>query len=115
MTNITHKPWGSEELVHQGNGYAVKKITLLKSNRTSLHYHEVKHETIMVHSGSLNLYIDDLSGSQKTLTLSPGETHVIPAKFIHQMLTADVDAVYFEAQTDHLNDVVRLVDHYGRL
>ena len=114
MSIITNKPWGSEELIHQGSGYAVKIITLNKTHQTSMHYHEIKHETIVVHSGSLNIYIDDRTNPARTLVLNTGESLAIPPKVIHQMSASQTDAVYFEAQTDHLSDVIRLADDYGR-
>lgn len=115
MENITVKPWGNENLLFQGNGYAVKKITLNEGKQTSLHYHEVKHETVMVLSGTLHIYIDDKSNPSENLALGAGDSLAISPNVIHRMSAATGQVVYFEAQTDHLKDVVRLNDDYGRL
>jgi mannose-6-phosphate isomerase-like protein (cupin superfamily) len=115
MSQITKKPWGNENLIFQGFGYAVKKILLNQNQKTSLHYHEQKHETIMVLEGELNVFFDDKTNNPKTLTLNSGDYLAINPGVIHQMSTTASHAVYFEAQTDHLTDVIRLSDDYGRI
>jgi len=115
MENITVKPWGNENLLFQGNGYAVKKITLNEGKQTSMHYHEIKHETVMVFSGVLHVYIDDKNNPSEVLALGAGESLAISPNVIHRMSAIIGTVVYFEAQTDHLDDVVRLNDDYGRL
>ena len=115
MENITIKPWGNENLLFQGHGYAVKKITLTEGKQTSLHYHEVKHETVMVLSGTLEVLIDDNNNPAEILTLRAGEYLAISPKVIHRMSATTGQVIYFEAQSDHLNDVIRLNDDYGRL
>jgi len=115
MENITLKPWGNENLLFQGNGYAVKKITLNEGKQTSLHYHEIKHETVMVFSGILHVYIDDKNNPSEILALAAGESVAISPNVIHRMSANTGQVIYFEAQTDHLDDVVRLNDDNGRL
>jgi quercetin dioxygenase-like cupin family protein len=115
MSEITEKPWGNENLIFQGFGYAVKKITLNPNQKTSLHYHEIKHETIMVLEGELRIYVDDKINAPNVVVLTTGDYLAINPEIIHQMSTDASPAVYFEAQTDHLTDVIRLKDDYGRL
>lgn len=114
MSQITDKPWGNENLIFRGFGYAVKKITLNSYQKTSLHYHEVKHETIMVLEGELRIFIDDKINPPNTFIFTAGSYLAISPGIIHQMSTEDSQAIYFEAQTDHLTDVIRLKDDYGR-
>lgn len=108
------KPWGKEELIHQGNDYAVKRITLRKAHSTSLHYHEIKHETIMVHSGKLTILVGTEATSLMEKVLLPGDSVSIEPLKIHRMIALQEDCVYFEAQSDFLEDVIRLSDSYGR-
>ena len=110
---ITLKPWGQEDLIHQGHGYAVKNILLLEGNRTSLHFHNLKHETIIVFKGELSIFVSDQSG-EKTIALTEGQSIAIEPKVIHRMSAVYGDCQYFEAQTDHLNDVIRLQDDHSR-
>ena len=92
----------------------VKKITLNPNQKTSLHYHEIKHETIMVLEGELRIYVDDKINAPNLVVLTTGDYLAINPEIIHQMSTDATPAVYFEAQTDHLTDVIRLKDDYGR-
>ena len=111
---ITEKPWGNEVLIFQGFGYAVKKITLNNKEQTSLHYHNLKHETISVFSGELSVYLKHLDGTEEKVVLKAGESLPITPRVIHRMSCEAGASVYFEAQTDHLDDVVRISDSYGR-
>lgn len=111
---ITEKPWGNETLIFQGYGYAVKKITLNDKEQTSLHYHNFKHETISVFSGVLSVYLRHLDGAEEKIVLNAGESLPITPKIIHRMNSEAGVSVYFEAQTDDLDDVVRISDSYGR-
>ncbi len=110
---LTEKPWGKEELLHQGHGYAVKRITLLSGHRTSLHYHALKHEHIYILSGNLQLTLE-ASGSRSQQTFAPGEHVAIEPGVIHQMASDDFTCVYIESQSDHLDDVIRVQDDYKR-
>lgn len=114
MEKITNKPWGNEELLFQGHGYAVKKICILPNQQTSMHFHNIKHETIMVNKGILLVYLDDRIHPPKSLELNAGDSLAINPLQIHQMYAGAEPVVYFEAQTDHLEDVVRIQDNYGR-
>ena len=110
----TEKPWGNESLIFQGHGYAVKKISLNVNQQTSLHFHNLKHETISVHSGLLSIYLKHIDGTEENIIMNPGESLPIAPKIIHRMSSNAGTSVYFEAQTDHLDDVVRISDSYGR-
>lgn len=110
---ITLKPWGQETLMHQGHGYAVKEITIEANQRTSLHFHNEKHEFIYVVSGAVILEIGDEKGLT-TKTITRGGRFAIPPLTWHRMSTLDEATTYVESQTDHLLDVVRVLDDYGR-
>lgn len=114
LTKITQKPWGREVLLHQGFGYAVKEITLNSLSRTSLHFHEIKHEYIYLVSGSLRVDLPTDSDSDCFVILNPGSGLAIPPSQIHRMSAIET-AVYVEAQTDHLSDVIRLQDDHSRV
>lgn len=104
----TTKDWGYEDLIHQGSGYAVKLIHLKEGCSTSLHLHEIKHETIIVHSGTLSILLQVPGENPFVVELVACESIAIAAKTIHKMTASNNDCIYFEAQTDHLDDVVRL-------
>jgi mannose-6-phosphate isomerase-like protein (cupin superfamily) len=110
---VIEKPWGREEVVEINNKYMVKKLTMWAGHRCSLQYHNIKTETIFVLSGVLkiaqgtsqNLLEEKLYRSGDTITITPG--------LIHRMEGIE-DAVYLEASTPEMDDVVRLVDDYKR-
>ncbi|CAB4335784.1 unannotated protein [freshwater metagenome] len=114
MEITTNKPWGREVLLYQGSGYAVKRIHLNESNQTSLHYHEVKHETILMLKGKLRIEIQESGKVASEIFLASGEHFCISPKIIHRMRSIGEDSIYFEAQTDHLDDVIRISDDFGR-
>ena len=107
------KPWGNEEVIEINKYYMMKKLTMYKEHRCSLQYHNHKKETIYVLSGQLRIYIgssiNDLSskvyGPNKSITINPG--------VIHRMEAVE-EAVYLEASTSEMDDVVRLSDDYNR-
>lgn len=115
MTFESLKPWGKEELLHQGHGYAVKRITLNGGHKTSLHYHDVKHEMLVVFEGELHVRIKKIQSEEEELILLPGDFVLIEPSVIHQMSAPNKSAIYIESQSDHLDDVVRLNDDYGRI
>ena len=42
------KPWGFEELIECNDKYVVKKLFMKKGHSSSIQYHELKTETIIV-------------------------------------------------------------------
>lgn len=110
----TEKPWGEENLLHVGFGYAVKLISLNPGQRTSLHYHNIKHEFIYVQTGILEIDLGADQNSMEKFKLHPGDFLAIEPKFLHRMSSGPTEATYLESQTDHLDDVVRIQDDYER-
>lgn len=110
---IIPKPWGQEELLEHNEKYMVKRLTMLAGHRCSLQLHNIKRETIYVLSGKLKI----ISGASiEALTdkiYLPGECVTLPTGLIHRMEGVE-DAVYLEASTPELDDVVRLKDDYAR-
>ncbi len=106
------KPWGYELHWAKTNRYVGKLIHVNAGHALSLQYHNLKDETIYLHSGRLLFEIQDGKELVKR-EMRPGErVHIIP-KTIHRM-TALEDSDLFEVSTPELDDVVRLEDRYGR-
>ncbi len=106
------KPWGYELWWAQTDRYVGKLIHVNKGHALSLQYHNLKDETIFLHSGKLLFEIEE-GGAMTRRELNPGErVHVTP-KTVHRM-TAIEDSDIFEVSTPELHDVVRLEDRYGR-
>jgi len=106
------KPWGYELHWAKTDRYVGKLIHVNKGHALSLQYHNLKDETIFLHSGKL-LFEIEIDGKLTGREMSPGErVHVTP-KTVHRM-TANEDSDIFEVSTPELHDVVRLEDRYGR-
>jgi mannose-6-phosphate isomerase len=106
------KPWGYEVHWAKTDRYVGKLIHVNKGHALSLQYHNVKDETIYLHSGRLLFDIQEGQGIVQR-EMSPGERVHITPKTIHRM-TALEDSDIFEVSTPELDDVVRLEDRYGR-
>lgn len=106
------KPWGYELHWAKTDRYVGKLIHVTKGHALSLQYHNVKDETIYLHSGRLLFEIQE-DGRLQQREMLPGERVHITPKTVHRM-TALEDSDIFEVSTPELHDVVRLEDRYGR-
>ena len=106
------KPWGYELHWAKTDRYVGKLIHVTKGHALSLQYHNVKDETIYLHSGRL-LFELEQGGQMQQREMQPGERVHITPKTVHRM-TALEDSDIFEVSTPELHDVVRLEDRYGR-
>jgi mannose-6-phosphate isomerase-like protein (cupin superfamily) len=110
---IVEKPWGREVWLAHTDRYAFKLIEFKAGSRSSLQYHERKHETIYVDQGRLRVEADGPGGTLETQELGPGEVIENPPGRRHRV-TALEDVRLFEVSTPELDDVVRVEDDYGR-
>ena len=114
MQPRTEKPWGHELLWSETPHYAGKIIHINAGKRLSLQYHEHKHESVLVLSGTLLLNLGQ-GAEASVVELEPGESADIPAGEIHRFEAPDSgDVEIIEVSTPHLDDVIRLEDDYHR-
>lgn len=107
------KPWGSETIVEENGNYVVKKLFMKKDCQCSLQYHALKHETIVVLAGRLLVIHGTSLDTLEDQYLMAGDSIVLPPGIIHRM-RGDTDCTYMECSTNHLDDVIRIQDDYGR-
>jgi mannose-6-phosphate isomerase len=107
------KPWGHELVWAETAGYAAKVLHIQRGHRLSLQYHERKDETILVYAGRLLLVLEDDAGHLQEIPMAAGDAHHIPVGRQHRMIAIE-DCEVFEVSTNHLDDVVRVEDAYGR-
>lgn len=112
---MINKPWGREHIIEQNEFYVVKRLEMFKGHACSLQYHKKKHETITVIKGSLKIYYGPDKDNLNIIYKREGESFVIPPGMVHRMEAVSEDIVYIEASTNHLDDIVRLEDNYGRV
>jgi mannose-6-phosphate isomerase-like protein (cupin superfamily) len=110
---LVEKPWGHEEIFARTPHYVGKILFIRQGEALSLQYHEVKEETLRVLDGTLELVIGKDRDDLETHHLGAGAVfHVAPGT-LHRMV-ATADCRLLEVSTNHLDDVVRLEDRYGR-
>ena len=106
------KPWGYELHWAKPDRYVGNLIHVNAGHALSLQYHNLKDETIYLHSGRLLFEIHQGDEIVKREMLPAERVHIAP-KTVHRM-TAIEDSDIFEVSTPELHDVVRLEDRYGR-
>jgi mannose-6-phosphate isomerase len=115
MNQIRHvkKPWGFEIWWAHTDSYAGKLLQVEQGHRLSLQYHQRKDESCYLLSGLVRLVkgpsVDELEetelGAGACWRNHPGEVHSVEA-----IETSTI----VEASTPQIDDVVRLLDDYGR-
>ena len=110
---VVPKPWGQELIWAETPTYVGKTLSIHAGESLSLQYHRIKDETIHVLRGELLFRHGKDPDNLAMVTMHPGESYHIGAMTVHQM-EAVTDCEILEVSTPHLDDVVRLVDRYGR-
>lgn len=117
MTNAIKrvlKPWGYEIWWAVTDKYVGKILHVDKGHRLSYQYHNVKDETIYLHSGAMILEVEESGQPKKTLEIMPGDAIRIVPLTRHRMIALE-DCEIFEVSTPEVEDVVRIEDNYGRV
>ena len=109
------KPWGHETIWAHTDTYVGKILHINAGHALSVQYHEVKDETVHLLSGQLiyRIWEKGKENAPTNVDLRLGQSYRITPHTIHQM-EAVTDCDVLEVSTPHLDDVVRLVDRYGR-
>jgi mannose-6-phosphate isomerase len=109
------KPWGHETIWAHTDTYVGKILHINAGHALSVQFHEVKDETVHLLSGQLiyRIWEKGKENAPTNVDLRLGQSYRITPHTIHQM-EAVTDCDVLEVSTPHLDDVVRLVDRYGR-
>ena len=98
------KGWGSEEWIVNNDFYCGKILRINQGYSGSLHFHQQKHETFYVDSGTLQLEIaDPATGALLTQILNAGESYVLPPCTVHRF-TALTPVKLIEFSTTHRDE-----------
>ena len=107
------KPWGHEEIFAETPVYVGKILCINQGEALSLQFHEEKEETLRVLDGEMDMVTGPDVENLAAIRMGPGMVfHVAPGE-LHRMV-AVTDCRLLEVSTNHLDDVVRLNDRYGR-
>ena len=113
QTRWMHRPWGSYERVHEGQGFQVKQITVAPGRKLSLqkHFHRAEHWIVV--GGVALATIDGVEH-----VVRRNESVFIPLGAVHRLANpGDTPLILIEVQSgDYLgeDDIVRLEDDYAR-
>jgi mannose-6-phosphate isomerase len=107
------KPWGWELVWAEADEYVGKLLFVRAGESLSLQYHELKDESWLVQEGRAKLELGEVGGTLETFEIAPGDTYRFRPRTVHRV-TAVEDTLVVEVSTNHLTDVVRLEDEYGR-
>jgi len=107
------KPWGWELVWAEAEDYVGKLLFVRAGESLSLQYHEMKDESWLVQEGRAKLELGEVDGGLETFEIVPGDAYRFRPETVHRV-TAIEDTLVIEVSTNHLTDVVRLEDRYGR-
>ena len=113
LARKVEKPWGHEEIFAETADYVGKILFIRQGEALSLQYHEVKEETLRVLDCELELVTGTDEDRLETHLIGPETVFHISPGVLHRMV-AVTDCRLLEVSTNHLDDVVRLEDRYGR-
>jgi mannose-6-phosphate isomerase len=107
------KPWGWELVWAEAEDYVGKLLFVRAGESLSLQYHELKDESWLVQEGRARLELGKVGGELEPVEIAPGDAFRFRPRTVHRV-TAIEDTLVVEVSTNHLTDVVRLEDEYGR-
>ena len=108
------KPWGNELIWAVGDAYAGKVLFVAAGHALSLQFHRVKDESWYVLEGRAEVELGEAGQAMlQTEVVGPGAAFHFPPGTVHRVRALE-DTRILEVSTPHLDDVVRLDDHYGR-
>lgn len=113
MNKVVHKPWGKEEWLALNEFYCYKRIYINAGYKTSYQYHQFKHETNYIISGTAEVWLENEDGVVEKKIMNAGDFFdVIPPRK-HRVI-AITDIILQEVSTPHVDDVIRINDEFNR-
>ena len=113
MTSLVLKPWGSYQVIEEGEKYKIKKIIVKPGGKLSLQSHKYRSEHWIVVQGQAETIIN-----KKIITLNSNENIFIPKQTKHRLANNfSEDLILIEVwYGDNLDekDIIRYEDIYNR-
>lgn len=111
---VVQRPWGQYEVLWEGPGVLLKRLTVRAGEETSYQYHRKRDEFWNVVGGHGHATLCDAA---ITASLSTGITVNVPREVKHSIKAGGRDLVIYELQVGEPDedDIVRLSDKYGRV
>ena len=113
MKSIVSKPWGSFQVIEEGDGYTVKKLIIKKGGKLSVQSHNYRSENWIIVQGEAEVTLNN-----KILNFNENEHIFIPLKTKHSLANKiDKDLIIIEVWHGDIldeDDIIRYEDIYGR-
>ena len=114
MTSIVSKPWGSFQVIEEGENYSVKKIIVKSQAKLSLQSHDYRSEYWVVVEGTAEVTMD------KNITIIKQNQGIfIPKRTKHRLTNNyDKDLIIIEVwygERLEEEDIIRYDDVYNRI
>ncbi len=113
MHKIVHKPWGKEEWLALNEFYCYKRIYINAGYKTSYQYHQFKHETNYIISGTAEVWLENGEGVVEKKIMKAGDFFDVAPPKKHRVI-AITDIILQEVSTPHVDDVIRINDEFNR-
>ena len=108
------RPWGTYEVLDEGQLFKVKRIEVLAGKRLSYQKHAQRTEHWFVVSGEARVTLDD-----REIAVPAGQSIDIPVGAAHRVENKGSETlVFIEVQRGNYlgeDDIVRLQDDFGRV
>ena len=98
MKTIVNKPWGSYQIIDEGNNYLVKNILVKPHSKLSLQSHKHRSEHWVVVQGTAEVTVND-----KISILEPNKNIFIPSEAKHRLAN------------NNKNDLIVIEVWYGKI
>ena len=114
MKSIIEKPWGSYQVLEEGDKYVVKKIIVNPGAKLSLQSHKYRSEHWIIAQGEAEVTVDE-----ETKNFKENEKIFIPPLSKHRLTNNTytkliVIEMWYGDKLDE-NDIERYEDIYGRI
>lgn len=109
---VGQRPWGQYEVLWEGPGVLLKRLTIRKNEMISYQYHLKRSEVWTIVRGMGLLTLDGFDR-----LIAAGDTVTIGREVEHSIEATTTDLVIYEMQVGEPDedDIVRLSDKYGRI
>ena len=101
------RPWGTWEVIEEGKGYKIKRLTIQPYQSISLQYHNHRSEAWSIVEGFGEVILGD-----KVFRVSAGDSFVVPKKVTHKITAiSKTPLIAIEVQLGEItqeDDIVRL-------
>ena len=114
MKSIVNKPWGSYQIIDQGENFVVKNIVVKPYCKLSLQSHKNRSEHWVIVEGRAEVTIND-----NITTLEPNQNTYIPFKTKHRLANNHdknliLIEIWYGEKLDE-EDITRYEDIYNRV